>query len=319
MAIFKVLLLIVCLFVSSCGSAPKPATTGYTVTDVRGKTITLKTVPKKVLTDSLHLDETVLTLVPADHLAGVYVLDIEPGLSFIAGETKTVAPKFSQLTPEQVMKLAPDVFFGSQWSDPGLVAKVEEMGIPVVLCYGPVTVQQIRDNVTLMAKVLKREPAGQKVLQQMDTELQQIHEVVSQQPQPRPVGLLVSLMSRYGGEGSLYDELSRLAGFRNGLREVGIKNGQELTREGILKADPDFFLVSQPYEAEQEVYNKFQDAFFADPSLQGLKGLHHRVPLQDKYVYDASPMVIYGIKAMANGAFGKELFPLPAGQLLKGY
>lgn len=313
------ILTIFIFFLTACGSTTKPASTGYTVTDVRGKTVTFKAVPQKILTDSLHLDETVLTLVPADHLAGVHVLATEPGLSFIAEETKSVKRKYSQLTPEQVLQAAPDVFFGSQWSDPGLIAKVEELGIPVVLCYGPVTVQQIRDNVRLMGQALHREKEDQKVLEQLDRELKAIDQVVAGQPQPRPVGLLVSLMSRYGGEGSLYDELCRLAGYRNGLREAGIKNGQELTREGILKADPDFFLVSQPYASEEEVYTKFQDNFFADSTLQGLKGLHRRVALQDKYVYDASPMVVYGIKAMANGAFGRDLFPLSGPQLLKGY
>ena len=320
MKYLKFFILVLFLFLlSACGSTAKPASTGYTVTDVRGKTVTFKTVPKKVLTDSLHLDETVLTLVPVDYLAGAYYLDAEPGISFIAGETKAVEPKFNQLTPEMVVRLAPDVFFASQWSDPGLVAKVEELGIPVVMCYGPVTVQQIRDNVELMAKALQQETTGKKVLQQMDTELKTIERVIALLPQPRPVGLLVSLMSRYGGKGSLYDELCPLAGFRNGLREAGIANGQELTREGILRADPDFFLVSSPYPGEQEAYTKFQDSFFADPVLRGLKGLKRKAALPDKYVYDASPMVVYGIQAMANSASGRTLFTLPEQQILKGY
>ena len=228
-------------------------------------------------------------------------------------------PKFHQLTPEPVIKLAPDVFFASQWSDPGLVAKVEEVGIPVVMCYGPVTLEQIRGNVQLMAAVQKRDKAGQNVLAQLDKKLQAIKHVIDKQPQPRPVGLLVSLMSRYGGKGSLYDALCPLAGFRNGLREAGIANGQELTREGILQADPDFFLVSRPYPAEQDTYMKFQDSFFSDLALQDLKGLDRKVALQDKYVYDASPMVVYGIRAMANGAYGRALFTLPEQQFLKGY
>lgn len=129
----------------------------YTVQDVRGKVVSLVKAPQKVLTDSLHLDETLLCIVPADHLAGAYYLDEEPGISFIAAETKTVQPKLRQVTPETVASLHPDVFLASQWSDPGLIQKVEEMGIPVVVCYGPVTLQQIQENVKLIGKTMGKE------------------------------------------------------------------------------------------------------------------------------------------------------------------
>ncbi|MFR9126903.1 MAG: hypothetical protein ACLVLA_04330 [Acidaminococcus intestini] len=41
--------------------------------------------------------------------------------------------------------------------------------------------------------------------------------------------------------------------------------------------------------------------------------------LADRYVYDASPMAVYGIKKMSNHAYGKILFPDEPEELLKGY
>ena len=159
MKLLRILGILFLLLTAGCGPAA-PEQGGYTVEDVRGKTVRLTRPPQKILTDSLHLDETLLTLVPADHLAGVYYLDREPGISFIAEETRDLEPVLRQVTPETVARTKPDLFLASTWSDPGLIQKVEEMGIPVVVCRGPVTVEEIRDNVGLMARALDRPEAG---------------------------------------------------------------------------------------------------------------------------------------------------------------
>ncbi|MCH4097095.1 MAG: ABC transporter substrate-binding protein [Acidaminococcus provencensis] len=314
------LLLGVLLVLFGCGPTAKPQLkSGYTVVDVRGKTVTLPQEPRRIVTDSLHLDETLLTLVPAERLAAAYYLDGEPGVSFISEETKGVTPRLRDYTPEAVAGVQPDLFLASTWSDPGLIAKVEELGIPVVVCYGPSTLGQVEDNVRLMAKALRQEETGEKVVRQLEAQLTEIDRVVAQEPQPRPVGFLVSLMSRYGGTGSLYDQLTKRAGFRNGLAEAGLKNGDTLTPEAVLRADPDFFLVAQPYPEEQQDYAAIRQQFFANPAYQELRGLKHLVALPDRYVYDASPKLVYGIKAMANAAFGRKLFVWDKEPLLKGY
>ena len=55
------------------------------------------------------------------------------------------------------------------------------------------------------------------------------------------------------------------------------------------------------------------------PAYAGLQGHVRIVALPDRYVYDASPQLVYGIKKMANAAYGKELFPPEPEELLKGY
>ena len=307
MKLLRLMGILFLLLAAGCGPAdPEPG--GYGVEDVRGKSVRLSHPPQKILTDSLHLDETLLTLVPAERLAGAYYLDREPGISFVAEETRKVEPVLRDYTPETVARVKPDLFLASTWSDPGLIQKVEEMGIPVVVCYGPVDLEQIQKNVRLMAHAVGNPQGGEKVISQMEERLQQTEQVLSGIQGPEPVGMLVSLMSRYGGTGSLYDDLCRRAHIRNGLAEAG-----------ILQANPDFFLVSLPYGEEKEAYDRFQEQFFGDPSIQAVKGYARRVALPDRYVYDASPMAVYGIQALANGAYGRELFKLGPEPLLKGY
>ena len=160
-ALLLCVLFLFLLLLTSCG---KSTTEGaYSAVDARGKTVSLSHEPRRILTDSLHLDETLLTVVPKSHLAGAYYLDGEPGLSFIAKETETLT-KVREYTPERIAALQPDVFVVSDWSDPLLVKKVEEMGIPVFFCHGPVTVAQIEDNVRLLALLTRQEIVGRKVM-----------------------------------------------------------------------------------------------------------------------------------------------------------
>ena len=49
---------------------------------------------------------------------------------------------------------------------------------------------------------------GRKVIARMERELDEIEEVTASQKGRKPVGILLSLMSQYGGAGSLYDELA---------------------------------------------------------------------------------------------------------------
>lgn len=300
------------------GCGRKNSAGAYTAVDARGKKVIFSHEPRRILTDSLHLDETLLTVVPKSHLAGAYYLDSEPGLSFIAKETETLT-KVREYTPESIAALHPDVFVASDWSDPLLVKKVEEMGIPVFFCHGPVTVAQIEDNVRLLALLTRQEIVGRKVINMMERELNQIEEVAASQKSRKPVGILLSLMSQYGGAGSLYDELAARGGWVNGLSKGGLKNGMPLSKEAILAARPDFFLVSDPYPSESEAYEHFLQGFFADPFYASMRDSVRMEPLADRYVYDASPMVVYGIKKMANHAYGKILFPDEPEEVLKGY
>ena len=92
-----------------------------------------------------------------------------------------------------------------------------------------------------------------------------------------------------------------------------------LSKEAILAARPDFFLVSDPYPSEYEDYEHFLQGFFADPFYAPLRDSVRMERLADRYVYDASPMAVYGIKKMSNHAYGKILFPDEPEELLKGY
>lgn len=89
--------------------------------------------------------------------------------------------------------------------------------------------------------------------------------MLAQQTGRPPVGLLVSQMTSYGGKNSMFDTVCTKARVTNGIAMVGLSNGEKLTKELVVKADPDFFMVSAPKKDDRYGSQKFKDEFCRIP------------------------------------------------------
>lgn len=290
----------------------RPGPGSYTVVDAKGTLVTLPKKPKRILTGNLAYDTMVLGLVTTDHLVAVNSLDHDPMMSFIAEETKNIhlATRSSMEIPlELVLKAKPDLIITSSWMDKNTIDMLRGLGYPVVVCEGPNSIEDVRNAIVLISKALGEEARGRQLVRQMDEEIGEADAVLDALTGPRPSGLLISQMQSYGGPGSMYHDLVTHARIQNSIEAVGLKNGEPLTKELILKADPDFFIVSADRKGDPVRGPKFRREFFSDPALSSLRGLHHITPVPDRYIYCASQNAGYAIKALANAAYG-PLFDL---------
>ena len=79
----------------------------------------------------------------------------------------------------------------------------------------------------------------------MEQELTFIREKIAKIPESsRKKVVLLSVMTTYGGSGCLFDDMCKYAGVENGIATAGIKNGQVLTKEMLVKINPDVLLLS---------------------------------------------------------------------------
>lgn len=316
-------LFMLCLLPAGCGLSAfqrdRPDTgTGYTVVDAQGTEIYIPHKPKRILAGNLSYDTMLLGLTTADHLAAVNQLDRDPMSSFIAEDAKSVKMTVKSLTGlplETVMKSRPDVIIVPDWTSRNDIDMFRSLGYPVIVGKGPDSMEDVRQDILLMGKVLGEEERSRKVIAEMDRQMEEIDAVMNERKEDWPVGLLVSQMTSWGGPGSIFDELTTKARVKNGIAEAGLINGQELTKESVLKADPDFFLVSAYPNGNM---SSFQKEWFHDPALQHMKGIHRIVPLPNRYLYCASQNMPYAIKAVVNAGYG-PVFDLSDEHLIRGY
>lgn len=242
------LLLLLLLLVTGCGqgSGGKDATAGgsYTVTDEHGTVTTFKQAPQKVLTLALSSDGIVMGLGMEDKLVAVNYLADDPVSSNLVEQAKKIQHKIKNPSAEEVLALKPDVVFAYDWSDMNRVENLRNLGMNVIVLKGPATIDDIRQNVRTIAKAMHADSKGEELVKLMDSKLAQVkQQVEALKLQQKKKIVLVSLMSSYGGKGCIFDDMCKEAGVINGVSDAGIKNGQQVTKEMLVKINPDLLIM----------------------------------------------------------------------------
>ena len=296
----------------------KDTTAAYSVVDYEGTVITLPHKPKHILTLSLSFDIMTLGIVPPEYLVAANKMANDPGISCIANETRDIKTKLYSYPLETVVKLNPDLIIASTWTDKQMINAYRDLGYPVLVCKGPDNIEEVEQTIMTIAEALGERDTGNKIISIMERKLQYIDKVVEGQAIKKPVGLLVSQMTCYGGKGCMFDVLCTRAGVVNGIAKMGINNGQPVTKEMIIACNPDFFMLSAPRSQSGDTTQKAQEEYINDPALKELKGIRHTMFIPDRYLYSSTQNCVYAIEGIANAAYG-PIFDLSDEKLIKGY
>lgn len=114
--------------------------------------------------------------------------------------------------------------------------------------------------------------------------------------------------------------MCHFAGVKNAPAEIGVLNGQLMDKEVMLRANPDYFLLSLSWELKHDNKDGYKKEFLEDPALANLEAVknNHVCYLKDKYLYASNPNCVWAIKKIANLAYG-NIFTDEEEVFLKGY
>ena len=308
---------------SGCGMKSVSSTaTGesYTVVDATGKEVKIPGKPHRILGNSASIDTMLLGVVTPDHLVGATEADRDPAISYIADETKDIqmTVPLAGLSMEQVTQARPDLIVASTYTSGNEILMYKNLGIPVVVIDGPRSIQQVKDDVRIIAAAVGEKERGENVVKEMDRHLAEVDEVLGKRTDKKPTVFLVSQMTRYGGPGSMFHELLTRARLENAIAKAGGANGQAISPELIVKVDPDMLFVSTDRDSDTTGAGKYRDDFLANPAISHMRAAQHIVPIEDRYIYAASQNCVYAVKALANAGYG-PLFDLSEEKQIKGY
>ena len=310
-------LLLLMLALAGCGrdAAQNAPAAGYDVTDIKGHVTHFAEKPQRIVTLSLSTDITMLGLVEPERMAAINALADDPVSSNIAGVAQNIPEKIGMPTSEQLMALHPDLVVAPDWGDITIVDSLRDLGIPVVVCKGVRSIEEIRETVTLLAAAAGEEARGEDLVRQMDEKPAALKERTGKIPEAeRKTVVLISLMSAYGGIGSTFDDACGYAGVENGMAELGIHTGQVMTKEQLVAIDPDIlFLPTYNAHGTYDV-NAFRQKYLDDPALAPLKAIRTgalREP-REGYIYNGSQDIVFGAQEIAYMAYG-DAFAQPDG------
>lgn len=299
-----------CSFYPFLPDASKKLSGGYEVTDMQGTVVQIPHKPMHILTLSMSLDEILLGMVPSDRLAAISNYLDDPKLSVVVKKAQRVPEKISSITPpsaERVMALNPDLVLVTEWTRPDYVATLRDLGFPVVVCGGGRSLEDIQDNICLLARCIDEETRGQQLIAQMKQLLEEIQEKTAVIPdEKRKNVVLISMMTNYGGSGCTYDAMCQNARVINGIAAAGLKNGQELTKEMIIKINPDILFLPNYDDHGTYDTDSFIHEYLDDPSLQTVLAIRNNACYypRESYIYNASQDFVFGVQELDYYAYG---------------
>ena len=289
-------------------------TTGsYSVTDLTGTKVTFPSKPKRILTFAMYTDQIVLGLVTSDHLVGINTLMDDPVLSNVVPIAKRIIKKIGDPGAEEVLSMKPDVVIVSDWTQAEKIQSMRDLGLKVVSVKSPETIQDAKEAVSQVAAAIGEPEKGKQLIGMMDKKLAEIREKTSKiKPEQRKNIVLLSLMTAYGGAGCAYDDACREANVVNGIAAAGLKTGQQLTKEMLIKINPDIMLMPVYNDRGNYDTQAFIDSYLKDPSLRTVKAIKEKQLIypREQFIYNCSQDIVYCVQEIARVAYGEEFnFP----------
>ena len=289
-------------------------TTGsYSVTDLTGTKVTFPSKPKRILTFAMYTDQIVLGLVTSDHLVGINTLMDDPVLSNVVPIAKRITKKIGDPGAEEVLSMKPDVVIVSDWTQAEKIQSMRDLGLKVVSVKSPETIQDAKEAVSQVAAAIGEPEKGKQLIGMMDKKLAEIREKTSKiKPEQRKNIVLLSLMTAYGGAGCAYDDACREANVINGIAAAGLKTGQQLTKEMLIKINPDIMLMPVYNDRGNYDTQAFIDSYLKDPSLRTVKAINDKQLIypREQFIYNCSQDIVYCVQEIARVAYGEEFnFP----------
>ena len=298
------------LLIGGCINSSEQQAGGYQVTDVEGTVVEFTHKPQRILTVSAGTDELMLGLVEPERMAAINesLADREhTNIPWVCDRIPTVIPRSPSV--EQIAALRPDLVVVTPWMPRENIDAIRELNVPVLVCKSAATMEDIHDNIRLYAAAVGEVERGEKLIGMMEEKLAEIRAKVEKVPEEKKHKsiALISIMVNYGGAGCTFDELCRYTDSINAKAAAGNRMGQEMTKEQLVAANPDY-LFFPSYEDGATNEENYGRQYLEDPSLAQMTAVRERQIGHPwaRYVYNLSQDIVYGIQETAWILYGDE-------------
>lgn len=177
------------------------------VRDCRGKMITIRREPKRIVSTAPSNTEILFALGLDSRIVGVGSWDRYPA----AAEKKAkVGDRITSL--EKVISLKPDLVVAHGTLNDSIIPAIEKYGITVVAT-DPRTIDQVEKDIILLGKIANREKQAVSLAEKLSSAKAQVRSrVAKSKGRPKVLVAIQSEPLRAAGPGTIVDEMIKLAG-----------------------------------------------------------------------------------------------------------
>lgn len=193
--------------------------------------------PERIVSLNVCAGQVLIDLVAPERIRSVTFLAADPAYSNVAKRAAKL--RLNRGRAEEVIPLDPDLILAGRYTASATVDLLRRVGKPVVIVPRADDIPGIRRAIRVVAKAVGEEAGGARMIARFDARL------AATRPKgpERPVIALYWPRGYTGGLGSLSDAVVRYAGFRNLIREGGIRRDGLLPLEKLVTSGVDALIL----------------------------------------------------------------------------
>lgn len=199
--------------------------------------------PSRVVSMNLCTDQLAMLVAAPGQLVSVSYLAADPMASAMAGRAGSLA--INHGLAEEIAFLRPDLVLAGSYTTRVTVDMLDRLGYRVEIFAPENTLDDIRNNLRKMGRVLGREARADELVRRMDDELA---EISSSAPPPRRDTAIYYASGFTSGSGSLGHAIVEAAGLENIAPKLGFDAGGILPLEALILSGPDVLVRGQTYQ-----------------------------------------------------------------------
>jgi len=229
------------------------------VKDARGKLVTIRARPKRIVSIAPNCTEILYAIGAGDRVVGVTrFCDYPP-------EAKK-KPKIGDMntSAEAVVALKPDLVLAHALANDSAIARLEKLGL-TVFAVDPRTLAQVARDIRTIGRITARPATAERIASGMERKLAEIRRRCAKRPVRKVLVVIQSSPLWAAGPGTFVDEMIRAAharnvafdaraGFVTFSKELAISRNPDLIVVGV-KSDADYFLKSREWRRTNAVRN----------------------------------------------------------------
>ena len=276
---------------SDAASPSAAAAFPLTLVDDEGTAVAIKAEPQRIASLSPANTETVFALGAGDRLVGGTMSDDFPA---DAAALPDVAD-FDSVLMEQLVAADPDLVLaaGNGLNKPADIARIRELGIPVVVLY-PEDVPSVLEDIELIGQAIGKADEADAITAAMQARIDDVSTAAAAVPQPRTFYEIAVDTSIWGPtDDSFTSDMITLAGGE--AITTGSPTASNVSLERLVDADPEVIVLGDAN------YGMTPDQVAARPGWEDMTAVKSGAirPVDDLIVTRPGPRLADGLAALA--------------------
>jgi iron complex transport system substrate-binding protein len=252
-----------------------------------GATAACADAPARVVSMNLCTDQLAMLLAAPGQLISVSNLASDPLSSPMVKEA--AAFPANRGGAEQIFLMQPDLVLAGSYTSVASVALLRDLGVRVEQLPPASSLQDVAAQMREVGALLGQAEKAEAMAAAFEASLEKFRHAGD------PATAAMYYPNGYTtGEGTLSDDILKLAGFRNIGAEAGVTGGGILPLERLVMAAPDLIVTSTPYPGASR-----SEEILAHPALTALRGRAGAARITDADWICGTPYLLRAIEAMA--------------------